>query len=365
MLHKDTQPISLKVGKLDVVSYVSPKDYEKDKQYIDPDLVDRRTLTGMPAMQSTALLSIVAPGSDLEVKEIPLCSAMQSMPEKKETIKVDSISNIEIDVIGRWLPPEIKAAQASDNASIFGHLGCFEMISPVVQTLELPTVDLESVPEEDLRVHYKATRLTPTHSSYPNFNSHDKNLYMIVYSYNENYLSEYAMQPSLGAGIFIEYHNFPHLFKPLSSECNGAVILGRKVSEDEKTGVGHYKLVSLKINYPDSIVIEAGVIHGNAAFVGPYVISSTTSGKGSIVAFRTNNGSMQSVTQPDYYSSERFFKQKSLDKASPHESTTSKLDGYGAKLNSGRVQLWSFNQSSASDAEQHGELRSNQVCCWR
>ena len=40
---------------------------------------------------------------------------------------------------------------------------------------------------------------------------------------------------------------------------------------------------------------------------------------------------------------------------------TSKLVGYGAKLHSGRVQLWSFNKPDSTPLEKNDEIRSNQV----
>lgn len=295
-----------------VISYVHPKAYAEDKKWIDPDLIDRRTITGEIGMRTSHLLSIMAPGEDLHVDQLPLDDFKQhdeSAKKVRQSYGKISIRSAEVDVFARWFTPDVKPANTDNNANIFGQYGCFELVD-YCSNLELPAVDLECLSDTDLQL-YRATRLTPEYSFYPKFNTFDKNLYILVDDYSENYLVDYALQEKLGGGWFIETHNFPHLFQPLSPECGGAAILGRLISRDEKTGISHYKLISIKINYPEAIVIESEVIHGNASFIGPYAISSTSAGNASIVVMRTPDGKMQSVTQPAAYQNpHRLFKQQ-------------------------------------------------------
>lgn len=297
-MYKKDVPYELDNG---VISYVDPANYAKDKFEIDPDLVVRKTKEGEVVMEATHLLSVMVPGEDLHLNEMPLCNSTEDSPAPNEPV---SLHDAEVDVDARWYSPEVKPVITDNNANIFGRYGSFEIVNSP-SNLELPAVSLENLSDEDLQT-YHAQRLSPTHDTYKNFNTFDKDLFGIVYMYKD-YLNKYALKEDLGGGWFIEHHNFPQFFKPMNKQCGGAVILGRLISEDDKTHIGHYKFVSIKMKYPDGIAIESDVIHGNSSFEGPWAISSTTIGKASIALMRTPENKIQQVSQPDYEIC-RFFK---------------------------------------------------------
>ncbi|KTD75298.1 hypothetical protein [Legionella waltersii] len=290
-----------KLTGLNVASYVDPNVYAKDKSDIDPDLVVRKTKEGEVVMEATHLLSVMTPGQDLNLDEVPLCGSKEKSPAPGEPV---SIEDAEVEVTARWYPPEVKPVKTDSKANIFGTYGTFELVN-TPPTLELPAVWLENISDTDLQ-KYHAKRLTPDCPKYKHFNTFGKDLFSIVYNYKD-YLQKYALKEDLGGGWFIEHHDFPQFFKPMSTECSGAVILGRLVSVDKDTNIGHYKFVSIKMKYPDALAIESDVIHGNSSFEGPWAISSTTAGKASIALMRTTDSAIQQVSQADYQT-QRFFK---------------------------------------------------------
>jgi hypothetical protein len=319
--HQSTSlPYQLKNDATTVTSYVSKETYANNKKNLDKDLIVRKTKEQRIVMQATHLLDVLPPGSDLHLSRIPLCneteSANQKMNDSHSTLI--PISEVEVTVQAKWIDPMEKAIKNELNANVFGSYGCFELVNRF-DPLDLPVVDLNCLSDHDLQ-SYRATRLTPNNASHYKFNTFNDSLFVVIFDYSKDYLRDYALQADLGSGWFIETHNFPHFFKPMHPDCDGAAILGKLVSKDEEANIGTYKLVSIKINYPDTLVIESDVIHGNASFVGPYAIPSNPSGKASIVVMRDNQGGMQTVTQPHYQRSSLFCQQAPSVKVENTES---------------------------------------------
>ena len=295
-----------------VTSYVPEAIYSENKEGIDDDLILRKAKNGESAMQATELLDVIPPGIDVDLKEIPHCNVVIDAENVKPTCI--PIEEVVVEAKAKWFSSNVKMVKShietnlNLSANIFGEFGCFELVD-YTTNLELPVVELECLSDADLAT-FGAKRLTPSNSIYKHFNTFNENLFVVVYDFNEHYMQKYVLEEELGGGWSIETHNFPHIFKPMRADCGGAVILGKKITEDTETKVGLYQLVSIKINFPDALAIESEVIHGNSSFTGPYAITSNPHGKASPVLMRTNKDEMQMVSQPNYKNPHAFFQKK-------------------------------------------------------
>ncbi len=70
-------------------------------------------------------------------------------------------------------------------------------------------------------------------------------------------------------GLFLETHNFTQIMSPMTADSGGFITLGRW---NEK---GKLELIGVKVPYGYSIIIDKGAIHGDATFVGSYLMAMT------------------------------------------------------------------------------------------
>lgn len=293
----------------EVMSYIPFSAYLLHKEAMDIDFIHRETFDGEVMMHASAILGIIPAGGDLDIQDLPLCSMHEDfgVKEKKPSDPIPvSLDDVVITVRAKWMSAEEKPAKSSSSANFFGRYGTFELLDDI-KNLVFKTVDIDALTEESL-AFFGAKKLTPTNASLAGFNTFDEPLFAIVYDYDKDYLEKYAHVEALGGGEFLEAYNFPHFFKPLGPECAGSTIIGKLVSFDQENKIGTYKLISVSIKFPSAITIESGVIHGNAGFIGPYVISSNPHGQASLAIMHNKDNEMQVVTQIPYESTQRFFK---------------------------------------------------------
>lgn len=293
----------------EVTSYIPYSAYLQHKEAMDIDFIHRETLDGKVMMHASAILGIIPAGGDLNIQDLPLCrmpkdfGAKETAPKDPMLVPLDDVV---ITVRAKWMSAEEKPAKSSSSANFFGRYGTFELLDDI-KNLVFKTVDIDTLTEESL-AFFGARKLTPKNPSFTGFNTFNESLFAIVYDYDKDYLEKYAHVEALGGGEFLEAHNFPHFFKPLGPECAGSTIIGKLVSFDQENKIGTYKLISVSIKFPSAIAIESGVIHGNAGFIGPYVISSNPHGQASLALMHNKDNEMQAVTQIPYESTQRFFK---------------------------------------------------------
>jgi hypothetical protein len=113
--------------------------------------------------------------------------------------------------------------------------------------------------------------LVAVDADYPNFHTSGKDLYLVEYDFAKTYIEDYVMRPDGGGGLFVETHNFPHVFIPMSADCQGSLLLGK----EESYGLGQamYTFIGLTIPYGFALVIDNNVIHGDSFFKAKYAVS--------------------------------------------------------------------------------------------
>jgi hypothetical protein len=89
-------------------------------------------------------------------------------------------------------------------------------------------------------------------------------LRVINYRFGKNY-TKYLDQTD---GIFIEKHEFIQSITPIDKYCDGFIILGREKNDN-------IELITVKINYGYTILIESYAIHGDSNLIGDYMMTMT------------------------------------------------------------------------------------------
>lgn len=87
---------------------------------------------------------------------------------------------------------------------------------------------------------------------------------MMKYDYTKIYRKEFLMKEHGGGGIFVEYHNFPHIHIPLSADCGGYIVIGKLIDQNK------YHFTAYQIPYGYALYTPANTIHGDGTLVGEY-----------------------------------------------------------------------------------------------
>jgi hypothetical protein len=87
------------------------------------------------------------------------------------------------------------------------------------------------------------------------------------YRYGKNYREDFLTEVAGGGGHFVETHNFPHIHVPLSPDCGGYMIIGKRLSVDE------FNFTAFSIPYGYALYTPANTIHGDGTIVGEHAIT--------------------------------------------------------------------------------------------
>lgn len=79
-----------------------------------------------------------------------------------------------------------------------------------------------------------------------------------------NYIKDYIMDESKGGGIYLEYHNLPHIHIPLNDNSSGYIILAKQ----KKSNI--YDVSAFKIPYGKALYIPPNIIHNDCFLIGDY-----------------------------------------------------------------------------------------------
>ena len=90
---------------------------------------------------------------------------------------------------------------------------------------------------------------------------------LMRYTYNKRYRADFLIQSHGGGGIFVETHDFPHVHIPLSEDCGGYIVIGKKTAEHE------YHFTAFQIPYGHALYTPSNTIHGDGTLVGEYAIT--------------------------------------------------------------------------------------------
>ena len=187
-------------------------------------------------------------------------SANQVVEEDGYSEKPDRVA-----VKATWYSPENARKahiniEAGGNANVFYGLGAIL----VPDDFRIPIV-LAS--KENVR-HYGLTLIEDQHAF--ELQSDEFNLILAKYRYAKNCKRDFLNEVEGGGGYFVETHNFPHIHVPLTPDCEGYIIIGKKLSVD------NFNFTAFRIPYGYALHTPANTIHGDGTIVGEYAITVAT-----------------------------------------------------------------------------------------
>jgi hypothetical protein len=168
--------------------------------------------------------------------------------------------------------------KAGGNANVFFGLG---MIL-VPDNFQIPIVKAS---KENVR-YYGLTLVENQHVF--ELQSDEFDLILAKYCYAKNYRQDFLTEIEGGGGYFVETHNFPHVHAPLSPDCGGCIIIGKKHSVDE------FNFTAFSIPYGYALYTPANTIHGDGTIIGDYAISvaTATAEADTVLFYNENTGTM-------------------------------------------------------------------------
>ena len=150
--------------------------------------------------------------------------------------------------------------KAGGNANVFGDFGAIL----VPDNFRIPIVKAS---KENVR-HYGLSLIENQHVL--ELLSDEFDLILARYRYAKNYRQDFLTEVEGGGGYFVETHNFPHIHVPLSPDCGGYIIIGKRLSED------NFHFTAFSIPYGYALHTPAKTIHGDGTIAGEYAITVAT-----------------------------------------------------------------------------------------
>jgi len=255
-------------------------------------MVDRRNPDDpvRPLMKATTAHAIIRAGTSVDMLEA-IGLTVFDLPSDHTDIHLTVPQ--EITIQGKWKHRSKEMAVSGRDASVFGGLGVL-LVPQDFSYIDIPKMNALEVEPNFLKKY--GAELIPLDLPVPLEDVEDpdlKNLYLVQYDFDKDYIEQYVMKMAGGGGLFVETHPFPHVFTPLSEDCGGAIILGKDL------GKGKFTFAAFQIPYGFTLKVDSNTIHGDSFFVGPYAIALTETERADSVLFRKENPSrdIQHVTQ--------------------------------------------------------------------
>ncbi|KTD14529.1 hypothetical protein Lgra_0560 [Legionella gratiana] len=256
-------------------------------------MVDRRNPDvpgSKPLMKAAKAHAILKAGEEIDMLDATGINELD-IPSSSGAIQITRPQ--ELTIKATWKDKNQEHGVSGRDASVFGGLGVLT-IPPDVPVMDIPKMNALAVPSAYLAKY--GAELIPLEKSFTLDAVEDeslKNLYLVEYQWDADYIQDYVMNQRGGGGLFVETHPFPHVFTPLSPECGGALILG--VKRDD----GSFDFAAFEIPFGYTMKIGSNVIHGDSFFVGPYAIALTETELADSVLLKkdTPTRPIQQVTQ--------------------------------------------------------------------
>jgi hypothetical protein len=289
--------------------HIPNEEFQPREQEIKQTFVNRRSRQDKPLMFTTDLYQIIHPGNDLNLAAVS--GSNETIPTTLTLQSLQEYSSMTVTIDAKWFHASEKPAKTGADANVFGGTGILQL-ADAIDTLYIPTHSASEVSSEFLASF--SAMLVPANQKISGFNTSPYDLYFVTYHFDEDYIEDYVLKPDGGGGIFVEEHDFPHVFMPMHPDCKGGLILGRNEGKDR------YSFAAFEIPFGYALHIKANAIHGDSFFTGPYTISLTEGGKASTVLFRTNKEEIQRIRQ---VSAKTFYNNQQLLFASKPSNTNS------------------------------------------
>jgi hypothetical protein len=277
---------------------ISDKDLVDNIEFLDDAVVLRCSAEGVPLMTTTAIYGPINPGDkvmltpgqgtgvtvvehnytgDRLITKLEELQRAAPQPKKGNSITVNA----------NWVSSKDGGALPNLDASanVFGSTGSLYVNDPSVT---LPVLDVTHPDYHQTLAFYAGKLLQPREEFFMGFN-----LVLFGVEYDTSlpdYITDYAMSPSGGGGLFVEHHPFPHIFMPKPTVhgeefCEARVTLGRKV-ENSDPAKPQFTFTTFKVPSDGSaLVIKPDTIH-NDSFTNGRLAVFVANTAADTVAFR-------------------------------------------------------------------------------
>ena len=161
--------------------------------------------------------------------------------------------------ISKKLKYKFSVYSSSDDSNVFGDSG-FLMIHRK-HDVDIPFLNLLDC-EKEMYERF-GIRLYNEDETLPKLKG-KKDIYLVSYRINENFASEYVHSLK-GPGIFLEYHDFPHYFTPVSQDFRGPVVVGKFNKRKELELVGLNLPIGKTVYFPPNLIHNDWYVVGKVA----------------------------------------------------------------------------------------------------
>lgn len=180
----------------------------------------------------------------------------------------------------------IKVVHGS-SANVFGFMGA--LLVPDGFSIPTVTATKANVRHYGLELIEDGEDFSVTSAKYP--------VALMQYTYTRDYKKDFLMQKHGGGGVFVETHDFPHIHFPLSKECGGYIVIGKKIAATE------FNFTAFHIPPGHALYTPANTIHGDGTLVGEYALGLTSSGlatANTVLIYNKNTLEMARGVVPDW-----------------------------------------------------------------
>ena len=245
-------------------------------------IVDGQPDKSKPAMTTDAGMVFIRQGVTNWVVDSTNKTGLQSGAEfpHKVTVKAQWLSATEA------LKENVKVVAGSDG-NVFGSMGALL----VPDDFKIPAVvaDQENIKHYNLQLIKNGDVLA--------VESPEEDLLMLEYDYTSIYREEFLMKEHGGGGVFVEYHNFPHIHIPMEESCGGYIVIGKNNGDDT------FDFTAYQIPYGYALYTPANTIHGDGTLVGKYGLALADSqmiSANTVLIYNKNTETMAKNIVPDW-----------------------------------------------------------------
>ncbi len=176
---------------------------------------------------------------------------------------------------------------AGSSGNVFGNMGT--LLVPDNFKIPAVTATKENVRHYGLELIKNGKELT--------IRSEQCDIVLMKYDYTSIYKKDFLMQKHGGGGIFVETHEFPHIHIPLSENCGGYIVIGKRLSATE------FNFTAFRIPYGYALYTPSNTIHGDGTLVGEYgltVADPSMISADTVLVYNKNTQEMARGVVPDW-----------------------------------------------------------------
>ena len=192
-------------------SNISVSEIKKHKRALQATMVDRRNPENPdhPLMKSTTAHAIIQAGTAVDMLNATGLK-VTDLPNENTDIFLQQPE--EVTLRASWKPRAIEQAASGRDASVFGGLGVL-LVPPGFNHYDIPMLNAKAV--DPLFLTTYGAELVPLEQPVKLDDVDDptlKNLYLVQYVFDKDYIEQYVMKMAGGGGLFVEKHPFPHVY---------------------------------------------------------------------------------------------------------------------------------------------------------